>query len=90
MRREFNTENQIYPVCPWCGEEFDSADLDFDVEDVTLEGYHLSIDVICPSCNRSVEVTANLVYTTYKSEDNIEDIDSLEEMYDEDIDYDYE
>ena len=86
--QEFNTKNQVYPICPWCGEELDPSDLELDLESATLEEYHLSIDVICPSCNKYVEVTANFVYTTYKSEDDIVDdfVESTEEMYGEDTD----
>jgi len=86
---EFVTDNQIYPVCPWCGEELDPTELGLDAEESISEDYRLSVDVICPACNRDIEITANLVYTTYKSEEGSGvDDDFLEESYDFDRDYD--
>jgi len=66
---EFVTDNQIYPVCPWCGEELDHTELGLDAEESMSEYNRLSIDIICPSCNRDVEIVANFVYSTYKAEE---------------------
>ena len=94
--KENNTENQVYPICPWCGEELDPAELELDVEEATLDDCHLSVDVICPACSKPIEVTANFVYSTYKNEEELDGLEMSEELYsgeedekDEGEDFDY-
>ena len=88
---DFNTENQVVPVCPWCGSELDAGELELDVSEATVEDYHLSTDILCPECNRPFEVTATFVYSTYKSDIEADELingNMGRDLYDTEIDID--
>lgn len=86
---QFETENQFVPICPWCGEELDPADIKNEDEELSLTSYSSYVDFLCYNCSQPMEIITNLVYTTYKSENVSEDIVSPD-LYDEEvIDFDF-
>lgn len=85
-----NTENQVFPICPWCGSELDPVEFELDIGEAASEDYHLSIEVLCSECNEPIEITASLVYSTYKSDKDIDELIDDERYDEEDIDYEYE
>ena len=84
-----STENQVFPICPWCGSELDPAEFELDIEEATSEDYHLSVEVLCPECNEAIEITASLVYSTYKSDKEIDELIDDEFYMDDDLDLSY-
>lgn len=81
---DYDTENQVYPVCPWCNAELDPADLDLELEELTPEDYHLSVNMRCLECDQEMEISVSFVYSTYKNEEDDFDISSGDSFDEED------
>jgi hypothetical protein len=89
MAEEYlDTDNQPYPVCPWCGEEIDPLEIEMGFTELMRDEKHPTINLRCPHCQQQLEITANFVYSTYKSDEYMEEEiteDLTNDLYEEDF-----
>lgn len=79
------TENQLYPICPYCASELIPEDIFPDIKNIILnEEFLIKVKVVCPECNEKIRVIANITYSSYKNKKKTND----EDKYDDYGEYD--